>query len=331
LGTDCVNLLAPILVAAAAAAASSSSQDPCNFNILTAYGLDYAQLLFKGGTQSTRDHIIERHMHGTRDNPGTSQYFANYFWQVQNFNALTALFGNQTVYRGDVVITHTIGGYASYIGSDANGQHTSTNKLVLLPDLQNCSYIVPDRSRRHWSSRLTIRVALWTAISIAAMLCLIFGLPYLLGMRLDLWSLTKREHHLRHNARIPAGVVTVITPGAKTSVTPVRIWNYNAIYAALGVSGEAFLAWQRKYGLDSLGVGTAGELFIPDYPVFSKVAWTHIDSVDLSPPEIEALIGECDRAISNVQDLAARKELEAIRSLSTEALKQSATVRFGHP
>jgi hypothetical protein len=115
------------------------------------------------------------------------------------------------------------------------------------------------------------------------------------------------------------------------SIDPVGIWSYNQIYIALGASQEAFVEWQRKYGFDSLGMGRDGELFISDYPVFSKVAWMFIDPVDLSTSETQALVAECERALISTQDEAARRELQAIKRLASEALAHSAIVRFGHP
>ena len=123
----------------------------------------------------------------------------------------------------------------------------------------------------------------------------------------------------------------MISSDPARSIAPVGIWAYSGIYNALGVSREAFGAWQDKYGFDSLGVGAQGEIFVPAYPIFSKVAWMYIDPVDLSQAETKALIVECERALENAKDQSTREELEAIRLLAVEAISHSAKVRFGHP
>ena len=129
----------------------------------------------------------------------------------------------------------------------------------------------------------------------------------------------------------PLGLVEIISSEPIPSVPPVGVWSYNAIYEGLGVTENIFKAWHAKYGFDSLGTGDQGENLIPGYPIFSKVAWMYVDPVDLSSEETNELVRECNRAISSVTDPDARAELAAIRDLAAEAVKRSATVRFGHP
>jgi hypothetical protein len=111
----------------------------------------------------------------------------------------------------------------------------------------------------------------------------------------------------------------------------VDIWSYDAIYAALGLTSERFADWEGRYGMDSLGVGTDGSLFIRGFPVFSKVAWIYIDPVDVSDSETRELIVECERALANTNDASASEVFRQIRDLALEAIQESATLRFGHP
>ncbi len=113
-----------------------SKKVPCNPSILNALSLDYSQLLYKNGTQSSEDHIIERHDSGLS---GVSQYYAKLFLQISNINRFTYLLGQQTLdsTRGLVTFTYTVpqitpGG--NHIGTDAQGQETATNKLILKDD-----------------------------------------------------------------------------------------------------------------------------------------------------------------------------------------------------
>lgn len=119
---------------------SLTNAKPCSAS--GAFSLDYSQPLFKGGTQTSEQHIMERH--GGTGLPGVSQYNGN-FGQIQNLNSVTYLFGSQTVQGNSVVFQFSLPqvfspfGVYSYIGTDANGQYTSTNRLVTMG---NCKTVV---------------------------------------------------------------------------------------------------------------------------------------------------------------------------------------------
>jgi hypothetical protein len=83
--------------------------------------------------------------------------------------------------------------------------------------------------------------------------------------------------------------------------------------------------------MDSLGVGTDGSLFIPDFPVLSKVAWMYIDPVDLSDSETRNLVSECERALANTDDASVSELFHQIRDLALQAIQEPKTLRFGHP
>jgi hypothetical protein len=87
---------------------------------------------------TAKQHIISRHLSGLA---GVSQYFGPTFFQVSNIDRLTMLFGTQVVQGGDVVITlnlSTLPFFSDFpgrsIGTDANGNATATNRLVVLDD-----------------------------------------------------------------------------------------------------------------------------------------------------------------------------------------------------
>jgi RHS repeat-associated protein len=124
----------------------------CVQSLLSAFNLDYSQLLYKQGTQSTRDHIIERHMNGTVS--GTSQYYTTFFAVVRLINIDTFLFGTQQYnpINNTIVFTWTYPDVpllgvpaAYYIGTDKTGAQTSTNRLVLKMDCKTVitSYPIP--------------------------------------------------------------------------------------------------------------------------------------------------------------------------------------------
>jgi hypothetical protein len=76
--------------------------------------------------------------HGGSGLEGVSQYFGN-FSQVKNINAATFAFGIQIPQGNRVVFQYTFPQpfapvATMHIGTDATGQHTSTNRLVTNSD-----------------------------------------------------------------------------------------------------------------------------------------------------------------------------------------------------
>ena len=136
---------------------------------------------------------------------------------------------------------------------------------------------------------------------------------------------------MKANQRGPVGRVQIIDPTQKPSSERVDIWTYGTIYGPLGVTGQRFSDWESRYGMDSLGVGSDGSLFISGFPVLSKVAWMYIDPVDLTHSETRELVSECERATANTDDPAALGLFQQIRDLALQAIKESKTLRFGHP
>jgi hypothetical protein len=101
-----------------------SQTTPCSATPSNAFTLNYSP--------DVQDHIMQRH--GNSGLPGVSQYFGNFF-QIQNINAFTFLFGSQAQQGNRVVFQYTfpqiLAPFATtHIGTDATGQHTSTNRLV---------------------------------------------------------------------------------------------------------------------------------------------------------------------------------------------------------
>jgi hypothetical protein len=120
-------------------------------------------------------------------------------------------------------------------------------------------------------------------------------------------------------------------PGSDVSKIVVPLYSVNDIYASVGVGPNDFAQWQEKYGFGTLGKTDQGILFVPNYPVFSKIAWMGIEPVDLSPTETSMLIEECTKARSNSVNAAANTELEALITLAQKAIAVGGTVGFGLP
>jgi hypothetical protein len=138
--------------------------------------------------------------------------------------------------------------------------------------------------------------------------------------------------NLRTIGKRPSVVLRIVDPASSNRAVQdsVPIYASDDVYASIGVTGADFASWQQRYGMDSLGTTAEGELFIPEYPVLSKVAWTHIDSVTLTSTETMALIEECHRAAAHAVSEAAKQELESISVLARKALDHQAVIRFGH-
>ena len=140
------------------------------------------------------------------------------------------------------------------------------------------------------------------------------------------------ERAVKTSRAVPRGEVRIIDHAHKVvGERHVGIWSYGTVYSALGLTRERFADWESRYGMDSLGVANDGSLLAPGFPVFSKVAWTYIDPVDLSDSETRELVSECERAIAQSKDTSASGVFRQIRDLALEAIQESATLRFGHP
>lgn len=118
---------------------------------------------------------------------------------------------------------------------------------------------------------------------------------------------------------------------SEESQVVVPIYSVSDIYASVGVGPNDFSVWQEKYGFGTLGRTDKGVLFVPDYPILSKIAWMGIDSVDLSSAETSMLIEECTKARRKSTNASASAELEALIALARKAIAVGGAVRFGLP
>lgn len=167
------------------------------------------------------------------------------------------------------------------------------------------------------------------AIAVLLVLGLVMGVFYMMGFRL---RVGKDKLHTQSKAEgTPLGVVRLLEASTATVLKSTDVRAFNAIYTALGVTADAFARWEKENGYGSLGRNKEGQLFIPGFPIFSKVAWMYIDPVDLSREEVAQLVLECTKAESNTDDAVAKEELNRIGALAKEAASQSATIRFDHP
>ena len=118
-------------------------------------------------------------------------------------------------------------------------------------------------------------------------------------------------------------------PESEGARAEVPIYSVSAIYAAVGIGADDFSRWHEKHGVGTLGRSKDGVLFVPDYPVLSKIAGMGIDPIELSPAETSMLIEECTRAKSRSSNEASRKDLERLIALARLAIAVGGSVTFG--
>lgn len=105
---------------------------------------------------------------------------------------------------------------------------------------------------------------------------------------------------------------------------------FPGVYDTIGVDQNRFRKWQDDHGFHSGGVAPDGALLAPEYPIFSRLAWTNIDPVYLQGAEISALLEEARRVSSASNDATVRANLDKLSALATEAQQRSQVLRvFG--
>lgn len=103
---------------------------------------------------------------------------------------------------------------------------------------------------------------------------------------------------------------------------------FPSVYSAIGVSESAVVKWQDEHGFHSGGVAPDGSVLAPEYPILSRLAWTHIDPVYLQGADLSALLEEAKRVSQASDDPTVRANLEKLSALATEAQQRSQVLRF---
>jgi hypothetical protein len=103
---------------------------------------------------------------------------------------------------------------------------------------------------------------------------------------------------------------------------------FPGVYDTIGVGEDRFRKWQHEYGFHSGGVAPDGALLAPEYPIFSRLAWTHIDPVYLQGGDISALQEEAKRISEISADPIVRANLDMLLALAEKAQQDSQVLRF---
>jgi hypothetical protein len=129
------------------------------------------------------------------------------------------------------------------------------------------------------------------------------------------------------NAR---GIVCIVqhSTGASEPLTCADVHLFPGINDDLGVDENRFKKWQDEYGFHSGGVSPTGAMLAPGYPIYSRLAWTHIDPVYLQGDDLSALLEETKRISENSNDSPVRGTLDKLTTLATDAQQGSQVLRF---
>ncbi|WCT74543.1 hypothetical protein PQ455_04745 [Sphingomonas naphthae] len=113
--------------------------------------------------------------------------------------------------------------------------------------------------------------------------------------------------------------------GAKSFIA-----NVGTFYGELGLEPGRFQRWTLEFGADCMGVSPTGETLIPEFPVFSKVAWMDIDPVVIKDADLFALIVECALICTKALSSEVAAEADAIRRLAECAISKQLALKFDH-
>ena len=109
----------------------------------------------------------------------------------------------------------------------------------------------------------------------------------------------------------------------------VSISNIGEVYDLLQLTPDRFEQWTLDFGADCLGRSTDGELLIPDFATFSKIAWMDIDNAIISSDELPDLVRECQLLVRRASDAQSIVQVSAIQHLAECAIDNGLAVRFG--
>lgn len=144
--------------------------------------------------------------------------------------------------------------------------------------------------------------------------------------------MSTRSKRVRNSQRSRPEAEAYVVTGDSESKEPrlvVPIYSSTDIYASMGLGDKDFSQWLHRYGVTPSGKNRDGVLFVPDYPVFSKIAWMGINVIDLSSAETLMLIDECTRVRNRAVSAEASAELDALGALAQKAVATGGTIRFG--
>jgi hypothetical protein len=104
---------------------------------------------------------------------------------------------------------------------------------------------------------------------------------------------------------------------------------FPSVFGAIGVNESRIAQWQKDNGFYSRGVNRTGTLIAPGYPIFSRLIWTHIESVVyLQGNELSEFLAEVKQALAASNDPLTRARLDRLAILASKAQQESKILRF---
>jgi len=146
---------------------------------------------------------------------------------------------------------------------------------------------------------------------------------YIIGWRMPFHAAKPQQSQL-------AGNVCIVQhpDGTSQALGCADVHLFPGVYSAIGVTENTVIKWQDEHGFHSGGVAPDGSLLAPEYPILSRLAWTHIDPVYLQGEDLSALLEETKRVSEASNDPAVRGNLDKLSALATEAQQRSHVLRF---
>ena len=132
------------------------------------------------------------------------------------------------------------------------------------------------------------------------------------------------------SAAIAHGNVCIVQHphGTSQTLACANVHLFPGVYSAIGVDEGKVIKWQDEHGFHSGGAAPDGALLAPEYSIFSRLAWTHIDPVYLQGEDLSALLKETKRISETSNDPAVRHNLEKLSALALRAQQESKVLRF---
>jgi hypothetical protein len=116
--------------------------------------------------------------------------------------------------------------------------------------------------------------------------------------------------------------------GTSEPLTCAEVSLFPDVYDTIGVNQDQFRKWQDEHGFHSGGAAPDGALLAPEYPIFSRLAWTNIDPVYLQGADLAALLEETKRVSEASNDTVVKANLDKLSALAMEAQQRSQVLRF---
>jgi len=107
-----------------------------------------------------------------------------------------------------------------------------------------------------------------------------------------------------------------------------HISNIGEIYRLLGLNPDRFERWTIRFGADCRGRSDSGELLVPGFPIFSKIAWMDIDDAVVEFDDLPDLVQECKMLAKRISEGHILSEVNSVQRVAECAIRNILSVKF---